>query len=207
MPGIFGARARGPHSAIMAIAAPNWHGLFGTVKAHLIIQKRSSRWEYISAIVEAISGALETAPRSHGVTRTSCSAVVFGALRLPADSKSRAVGPPNTFRAPASLEQAAHPLPEPRERAVASRAFSRKHSSAKQQDDRHRPAPPLEARPKNEDPRDLAERERCGRARGTARGLFICFDDRRARDGPAGGHGLAHRGLGSPRAFYFFRRG
>ena len=90
----------GSYSGKIAIAAPNWHGLFGTVKALLLIQKRSSRWEYISAIVEAISGVSEPAPRPHGATRTSCSAVVFGALRLPADATETVVGLPNTFRAP-----------------------------------------------------------------------------------------------------------
>ena len=100
----------------------NWHGLFGTVKALLIIQKRSSRWEYIGAIVEAISGALETAPRSHGATRTSCSAVVFGALRLRDDATETAVGPPNTFRAPASPRTSRSP---PAKAARTRRRFSR----------------------------------------------------------------------------------
>ena len=121
MPGILRRAPPGP-------AVAKWRlqqrllGIFSTVKAPLIIQKRSRRWEYISAIVEAISGALETAPRSHGVTRTSCSAVVFGALRLPADATETAVGPPNTFRAPASPRTSRSP---PAKAARTRRRFSR----------------------------------------------------------------------------------
>ena len=115
----------------LAPPGPRWHygdcssqlaRIFGTVKAHLIIQKRSCRWEYISAIVEAIPGALETAPRSHGVTRTSSSAVVFGALRLRADATETTVGPPNTFRAPASPRTSRSP---PAKAARTRRRFSR----------------------------------------------------------------------------------
>ena len=106
-----GARIPGNFAALapFGTTAARWHierlhSQLGTHFWHsyslLIIEKRSSRWEYISAIVEAISGALETAPRSHGATRTSCSAVVFGALRLPADATETVVGLPNTFRAP-----------------------------------------------------------------------------------------------------------
>ena len=129
MPGILRRAPPGPAVANMAIAAEaNW-GIFGTVKAVLIIQKRSRRWEYISAIVEAISGALETAPRSHGVTRTSCSAVVFGALRLPADATEPVVGLPNTFRAPASPRTSRSPTTKA---ARTRRRFSRVLQEAQQ---------------------------------------------------------------------------
>ena len=62
-------------------------------------------------------------------TRTSCSAVVFGALRLREDATETAVGPPNTFRAPASPRTSRSP---PAKAARTRRRFSRVLQEAQQ---------------------------------------------------------------------------